>query len=60
MAIATHNFYRLLAQAPGNQRIERKKEINCSLMVNSNQIDEILGSHGHEYENYHLLGYEAL
>ena len=45
MAIMAHHLNRLLAHA---QR-------NYTFLVKSNQIDDILGSHGHEYENYHFL-----
>jgi len=49
MAIKAHHFNRLLALA---QR-------NYTFLVNSNQINDILGSHGHEYESYCLVGCEA-
>jgi len=42
MAIKAHHFNRLLAHA---QR-------NYTFLVNNNQINDILGSHGYEYENY--------
>lgn len=50
MAVTAHHFNRLLAHA---QR-------NYTFLVNSNQIDDIFGSHGHEYENDHLLECETL
>jgi len=49
MAIKAHHFNRLLAHA----------QINYTFLVNSNQINDILGSHGHEYENYNAVGREA-
>jgi len=50
MAIKAHHFNRLFAHA---QR-------NYTFLVNSHQINDILGSYGHEYENYNLVRCEAL